>query len=147
MSKITDKSLAEKGRKSYQWARDNMPALVTTINKTAEEFSFKGTKIAVCLHVTKETSVLVMGLKELGADVYLSGANPLSTQDDIAAYLDSEGVNVFAWRGQNDKEYQECIDATLDVEPEIIMDDGSDAHITLHQNQKYEKNNVIGGRR
>ena len=145
MSKITDKNLAEKGRKSYQWARDNMPALVTTIDKTAEEFSFKGTKIAVCLHVTKETSVLVMGLKELGADVYLSGANPLSTQDDIAAYLDSEGVNVFAWRGQIDKEYQECIDATLDAEPEIIMDDGSDAHITLHQNQKYEKNNVIGG--
>ena len=98
MSKITNKSLAEKGRKSYQWARDNMPALVTTINKTAEEFSFKGTKIAVCLHVTKETSVLVMGLKELGADVYLSGANPLSTQDDIAAYLDSEGVNVFPVR-------------------------------------------------
>ena len=145
MSKITDKNLVEKGKKSYQWARDNMPALVTPINKTAEEFSFKGTKIAVCLHVTKETSVLVMGLKELGADVYLAGANPLSTQDDIAAYLDSEGVKVFAWRGQNDQEYQECIDATLDAEPEIIMDDGSDAHITLHQNQKYEKNNVIGG--
>ena len=145
MSKITDKSLAEKGRKSYQWAKDNMPALVTTINKTAEEFSFKGTKIAVCLHVTKETSVLVMGLKELGADVYLSGANPLSTQDDIAAYLDSEGVNVFAWRGQNDKEYQECIDATLDADPEIIMDDGSAAHITLHQNDEFKSNNVIGG--
>ena len=145
MSRITDKKLAEKGRKSYEWARNNMPGLVTTINNTAKNFSFDGTKIAVCLHVTKETSVLAMGLKELGADVYLAGANPLSTQDDIAAYLDSEGINVFAWRGQNDKEYQECIDATLEAEPEIIMDDGSDAHITLHQNSKFEKLNVIGG--
>ena len=145
MSKITDKKLAEKGRKSYEWARNNMPGLVTTINNTAKNFSFDGTKIAVCLHVTKETSVLAMGLKELGADVYLAGANPLSTQDDIAAYLDSEGINVFAWRGQNDKEYQECIDAILEAEPEIIMDDGSDAHITLHQNSKFEKLNVIGG--
>ena len=145
MSKITDKKLAEKGRKSYEWARNNMPGLVTTINNTAKNFSFDGTKIAVCLHVTKETSVLAMGLKELGADVYLAGANPLSTQDDIAAYLDSEGINVFAWRGQNDKEYQECIDEILEAEPEIIMDDGSDAHITLHQNSKFEKLNVIGG--
>lgn len=145
MSRITDKKLAEKGRKSYEWARNNMPGLVTTIDKTAENFSFDGTKIAVCLHVTKETSVLAMGLKELGADVYLAGANPLSTQDDIAAYLDSEGINVFAWRGQNDKEYQECIDAILEAEPEIIMDDGSDAHITLHQNSKFEQLNVIGG--
>ena len=145
MSKITDKKLAEKGRKSYEWARNNMPGLVTTINNTAKNFSFDGTKIAVCLHVTKETSVLAMGLKELGADVYLWGANPLSTQDDIAAYLDSEGINVFAWKGQNDKEYQECIDEILEAEPEIIMDDGSDAHITLHQNSKFEKLNVIGG--
>ena len=145
MSKITDKKLAEKGRKSYEWARNNMPGLVTTINNTAKNFSFDGTKIAVCLHVTKETSVLAMGLKELGADVYLAGANPLSTQNDIAAYLDSEGINVFAWKGQNDKEYQECIDEILEAEPEIIMDDGSDAHITLHQNSKFEKLNVIGG--
>jgi len=145
MSRITDKKLAEKGRKSYEWARNNMPGLVTTINNTAKNFSFDGTKIAVCLHVTKETSVLAMGLKELGADVYLAGANPLSTQDDIAAYLDSEGINVFAWKGQNDKEYQECIDAILEAEPEIIMDDGSDAHITLHQNSKFENLNVIGG--
>ena len=56
-----------------------------------------------------------MGLKELGADVYLAGANPLSTQDDIAAYLDSEGINVFAWKVQNDKEYQECIDEILEA--------------------------------
>ena len=131
MSKIADKTLIEEGKKSYQWAYKNMPTLITAINKTSENFSFNGTKIAVCLHVTKETSVLVMGLKKLNADVYLAGANPLSTQDEIAAYLDYEGINVFAWRGQNDKEYQECINAILEVEPEIIMDDGSDAHLSL----------------
>ena len=145
MSKITHKELAEQGKKSYEWARNNMPALVTTINNTAKNFSFNGTKIAVCLHVTKETSVLAMGLKELGADVYLAGANPLSTQDDIAAYLDSEGINVFAWRGQNDKEYQECIDDILEAQPEIIMDDGSDAHITSHEKNEFNELKIIGG--
>ena len=99
----------------------------------------------MCLHVTKETSVLAMGLKELGADVYLAGANPLSTQDDIAAYLDSEGINVFAWRGQNDKEYQECIDDILKAQPEIIMDDGSDAHITCHEKNEFNELKIIGG--
>ena len=78
-------------------------------------------------------------------DRYLAGANPLSTQDDIAAYLDSEGINVFAWRGQNDQEYQECVNAILEAEPEIIMDDGADAHITLHENSKFAQLNVIGG--
>jgi len=145
MSKITDKTLAEKGRKSYEWAYKNMSALVTSISDTEKNFSFKGTKIAVCLHVTKETSVLAMGLKKLGAEVYLAGANPLSTQDDIAAYLHSEGINVFAWKGQNDKEYQECINEILRSDPEIIMDDGSDAHITLHKNNEFKENNVIGG--
>ena len=86
MSKITHKELAEQGKKSYEWARNNMPALVTTINNTAKNFSFNGTKIAVCLHVTKETSVLAMGLKELGADVYLAGANPLSTHSSILRF-------------------------------------------------------------
>ncbi len=145
MSKIADKTLAEKGKRSYEWAYKNMPTLVTAIHNTEKNFSFKDTKIAVCLHVTKETSVLAMGLKKLGAEVYLAGANPLSTQDDIAAYLDSEGINVFAWRGQNDKEYQECIDEIVRANPEIIMDDGSDAHITLHQNDEFKSNNVIGG--
>ena len=145
MSKISDKTLAEKGKKSYEWAYKNMPTLITAINKASEDFSFNRTKIAVCLHVTKETSVLVMGLKKIGADVYLAGANPLSTQDDIAAYLDSEGIHVFAWRGQNDKEYQECINEILYAEPEIIMDDGSDAHITVHQNSKFKELNMIGG--
>ena len=96
MSRIADKTLVEEGKKSYQWACKNMPTLIIAINKTSENFSFNGTKIAVCLHVTKETSVLVMGLKKLGADVYLAGANPLSTQDEIAAYLDAEGINVFS---------------------------------------------------
>ena len=145
MSRIADKTLVQEGKKSYQWACKNMPTLIIAINKTSENFSFNGTKIAVCLHVTKETSVLVMGLKKLGADVYLAGANPLSTQDEIAAYLDAEGINVFAWRGQNDKEYQECIYEILRAGPEIVMDDGSDAHITLHQEDQFKQLNVIGG--
>ena len=142
---IKDINLAEQGRKKAEWASKEMPVLKLIKERFFEEKPLKDVKISGCLHVTSETANLALTLKAAGAKFSLCASNPLSTQDDIAAYLDSEGVNVFAWRGQNDKEYQECIDATLDVEPEIIMDDGSDAHITLHQNQKYEKNNVIGG--
>ena len=145
IQQIANSKLSDKGELSYNWAYNHIPDLSRIIQKTKEEQPLANRKIGVCLHITKETSALIIGLKTLGAQVYLCGANPLSTQDDIAAYLDSEGINVFAWRGQNDKEYQECIDAILEAEPEIIMDDGSDAHITLHKNSKFEQLNVIGG--
>ncbi len=99
-SKIADPSLAKNGAKQYQWAYNHMPILAKTIESASKKSNFNGARIAVCLHVTKETSALVTGLKKLGADVYLAAANPLSTQDDIAAYLESEGVHVFAWRGE-----------------------------------------------
>ncbi|GBC75733.1 Adenosylhomocysteinase [archaeon HR06] len=85
------------------------------------------------MHVTKETSVLVMGLKRLGAQIYLAAANPLSTQDDIAAFLATQDINTFAWRGEDEKEYFDCIRTILRVKPDIVMDDGADAHVTLHQ--------------
>ncbi|MFQ6134932.1 MAG: adenosylhomocysteinase, partial [Nitrososphaerales archaeon] len=107
--RIADPELAEEGERSYRWAYEHMPTLTRTIMKLVDQKPLKGRTVGVCLHVTKETSVLVTGLKMLGAEVYLSAANPLSTQDDIAAYLASQGVNVFAWRGETPEEYQECI--------------------------------------
>ena len=113
--------------------------------KLLDKKPLKGRTVAVCLHVTKETSVLVAGLKNLGAEVYLSAANPLSTQDDIAAYLASQGANVFAWRGQSKEEYQECIRSTLQAGPDLIMDDGSDTHVTVHEEPEFRDLSVVGG--
>lgn len=143
-SKITNLSLADSGKKQYLWAYNHMPILTKTIEKAAKETDFEGAPIAVCLHVTKETSVLVTGLKKLGADVFLASANPLSTQDDIAAYLDSEGVHVFAWRGQTANEYDDCIREILRGKPKVVMDDGSDAHIMLHEEKEFRPLRPVG---
>ncbi|MBI2937144.1 MAG: adenosylhomocysteinase [Thaumarchaeota archaeon] len=144
-NRIADANLAEEGGKSYHWAYEHMPALTRTITKLADQKPLKGLTAAVCLHITKETSVLAMGLKTLGADVYLAAANPLSTQDDIAAYLASQGVHVFAWRGQNSQEYQECIRDILRSQPDIIMDDGADTHVTIHEEAEFKNLKAIGG--
>ncbi|MCD6511955.1 MAG: adenosylhomocysteinase [Thaumarchaeota archaeon] len=143
MYKVADMGLAEEGRKNYEWAYRHMPALVRTIEKLKPKKPLEGVRVGVCLHVTKETSVLVMGLKELGADVYLTCANPLSTQDDIAAFLASEGVNVFAWRGESEEEYWENIRTVLRSRPSILMDDGSDAHVTAHEEGLCDS--IVGG--
>jgi adenosylhomocysteinase len=133
VSKIAKPELEEFGEMSYNWAKANMPALVRTIEKLKNEKPLQGRKIGVCLHVTKETSVLVMGLKELGANIYLTAANPLTTQDEIAAFLVSQGINVFAWRGESRDEYFWCIRQVLQNKPEVIMDDGADCHVTYHK--------------
>jgi len=142
-SRVADETLRDQGRANYLWARQHMHTLNRAIEAQAEG-SLRGRKIGVCLHVTKETSVLVMGLKRLGADVYLAAANPLSTQDDIAAFLASEGINVYAWRGETSQEYFECIKQVLKSEPDVIMDDGADAHATLH-GQKSLGRAPVGG--
>ncbi len=132
-SKIADPSLASKGELSYRWAYSHMPTLTAIIEREAPKKPLVGRRVGVCLHVTKETSVLVMGLARLGAEVYLTAANPLSTQDDIAAYLASQGINVFAWRGEKPSEYFDCIRQVLSSKIEFLMDDGADAHVEAHK--------------
>ena len=86
-------------------------------------------KLGFCLHITKETSVLLITAKMLGAEIALCSANPLSTQNDIAAFLSSEGIRIFAWRGQSERQYRECIKSVLQFQPDILTDDGGDLHI------------------
>ena len=88
MGKVKDPSLAEQGKTSYEWAKNHMKILTNTVNRLKRSQPLRGIRLGICLHITKETSVLIMGAKELGADVSACGANPLSTQDDIAAFLD-----------------------------------------------------------
>ncbi|MDE1764847.1 MAG: adenosylhomocysteinase [Thaumarchaeota archaeon] len=145
MSQIKDPSLAEKGKMSYEWARDHMKILTNTIERLKKSQPLKGIRLGVCLHITKETSVLIMGARTLGADVSVCGANPLSTQDDIAAFLAENGVHIYAWEGQTPEEYDECIEQMLSHKPQILTDDGSDCHSKIHGKKEFSSWKILGG--
>jgi adenosylhomocysteinase len=132
--KVADESLAEKGSEALYVAENKMPVTAKVIRERFEkEKPLKGTTIAGCLHVTKETGNLARTLKAGGAEVYLCGSNPLSTQDDVAAALVKEGINIFAWHGNTDEEFYWCIRQCLDAKPNILIDDGADMIVTAHQ--------------
>ncbi len=145
MSKVKDAKLAEEGRMKIRWAEDHMPVLTSIRKRFAKEKPLKGLTIACCLHVTKETAVLARTLKAGGADVYLCGSNPLSTQDDVSAALVSDGINVFAWRGVTNDEYYWCIDQVLDAKPNITMDDGGDLVTRIISKRPELLKNVVAG--
>ncbi len=144
MNKIKDSKLSDRGKLSYEWARSHMKILNETINKLKKNKPLKGITLGFCLHITKETSVLLIGAKELGANVAACGANPLTTQDDIAAYLASKGINIFAWKNQSNKEYNYCIEQVLRYKPNILTDDGADMNIKSHFDKKYNSLEIMG---
>ena len=131
MTKVADERLSGEGERNFLWAKAHMGTLTTLAEKYEKSKPLEGLKLGVCLHVTKETSVLVDALLGAGAEVMLAGANPLSTQDDVAAYL-STRTEVWAWRGQSPKEYSWCIDQVLGGRPEQLIDDGADLHVAAH---------------
>ena len=141
MSKIKDPSLANRGKLQYEWAKSHMPILNMAISKMKKSKPLQNTKLGVCLQITKETSVFLMGLQELGAKVICCGGNPLTTQDDIAGFLESQGIQIFAWSGQNRLEYDWCQFQVLSYNPQIITDDGGDLHIKAHKS----KIRILGG--
>ncbi len=145
MSKVKDTSLAKEGKKKITWAEDHMPVLMRIREEFRKDKPLKGLTVAACLHVTKETAVLMRTLKDGGAVVGLCGSNPLSTQDDIAAALADEGINVFAWRGVSNDEYYWCVDQVLNLNPNITMDDGGDLVATIHSKRTGLLKNIIGG--
>ena len=144
MSKIKDPKLAKKGKLSYEWARSHMQILDNTINRLKKSQPFKGITLGFCLHITKETSVLLMGAKELGAKVVACGGNPLTTQDDIAAFLASQGIHIYAWTGETVKEYDWCIEQVLNHKPTILTDDGADMNVKAHFDKKYKSLKILG---
>jgi adenosylhomocysteinase len=145
MGKVKDMKLAKEGAMKIRWAEDHMPVLMNIRKRFEREKPLKGISIACCLHVTKETAVLVKTLKAGGANVALCGSNPLSTQDDVAAALVKEGISVFAWRGVNKKEYYWCIDSVLDFDPNITMDDGGDLVTRIHERREDLLKNILAG--
>ncbi len=122
-----------------------MPVLMKIREEFKKKKPFKGLTISCALHVTKETAVLMKTLKAGGAQVALAAANPLSTQDDIAAALAEEGINVFAWAGETEEEYYWCINQVLDFRPNITLDDGGDLVTTIHTKRQDLLKNVYFG--
>ena len=139
--KVTDQKLSSEGERNFLWAKAHMGALTSLEEKYAKSKPLEGVRIGVCLHITKETSVLIDALLSAGAEVKLAAANPLSTQDDIAAYL-STRTEVWAWRGESAQEYSWCIDQVLRSRPQQIIDDGSDLHIAAHRSKA---RGIVGG--
>jgi adenosylhomocysteinase len=132
--KVADEKLAEKGKEALYIAESKMSVTAIVIRTRFEkEKPLRGIRVAGCLHITKETGNLARTLKAGGAEVYLCGSNPLSTQDDVAAALVKEGINVFAWHGNTDDEFYWCIRQCLDAKPNILIDDGADMIVTAHQ--------------
>ncbi len=143
-SKVKDTSLAAQGRLKIEWAESRMPVLMQ-LKKAAEKTQpLKGMRIAGCLHVTKETAVLVRTLKAAGAEVSWSGCNPLSTQDDIAAAL-AEEISIYAWYGMSKDDFYWAIDRTLDFKPTLTLDDGADLIFTVHSKYPELSKEIFGG--
>ena len=134
--KVKDISLAEKGKLQIEWAEKQMPVLMKIREEFKKKKPFEGLTICAALHVTKETAVLMKTLKAGGAKVALAAANPLSTQDEVAAALAEEGIHVFAWAGETKDEYYWCINKVLDFEPDITLDDGGDLVSTIHSKRQ-----------
>jgi len=143
--KVADLGLAEKGRMKIDWAEARMPVMMALRREHAELQSLAGMRIAGCLHVTKETAVLVETLREAGAEVSWSGCNPLSTQDDVAAALAAAGVSIFAWHGMSVEEFYWAIDQTLEFAPTLTLDDGADLIFSVHNRHPEKAATIIGG--
>ena len=143
--KVKDLSLAKAGKLRVEWAESRMPVLMALMKKYNTTKPFKGYKIAGCLHVTKETAVLIKTFAAAGAQVSWSGCNPLSTQDDVAAALAAEGISIFAWHGMNVKEFYWCIEETLKFKPQLTLDDGADLIFTVHNKHHELIPHIIGG--
>ena len=126
MSIVKDMALAESGRRKIHWVRDHMPALSQIEQRFAREQPFKGLRVAVSVHLEAKTANLGYVLSRGGAEVYLTGSNPLSTQDDVAAGLASMGVETFGIHGASAEEYEYHLTQTLKCHPHIVIDDGGD---------------------
>ncbi|MEZ8001125.1 MAG: adenosylhomocysteinase, partial [Candidatus Poseidoniaceae archaeon] len=142
---VRDMSLAEQGALRVDWARARMPVMAKLKEEAERTKPLAGMRVAGCLHVTKETAVLIETIGAAGAEISWSGCNPLSTQDDVAAWIASEGYSVHAWHGQSNEDFYWCIDRTLEFKPTLTLDDGADLIVRVHGDKSEYAAGVIGG--
>lgn len=144
-SMIRDLRLATTGKQKIAWAKAHMPLLNYLNQKYASTQLFKGINMVVTIHLEAKTAYLAQTLHNCGANVVVTGSNPLSTQDDVAAALVDSGITVFATHACNDKEYDLYLDKALDSKPVLIIDDGGDLVHKLHSTRQNLIANLIGG--
>ena len=145
-SDIKDAGRAVEGQDRMDWAAREMPVLRRIQERFSKEKPLEGMRIAACLHVTTETSNLILTLKEGGAQVALCASNPLSTQDDVAASLVvNHGIPVFAVRGEDEDLYYNHLNSALDLKPHITLDDGADLVATVHRDRTELLDGMVGG--
>jgi adenosylhomocysteinase len=142
---IKDIKLAQSGKKRIEWAKRHMPVLQLIEKEYRETKPLEKLKIAACLHVTIETANLIYALRSGGAEVSLTASNPLSTQDDVAAALASDGIHVYAIKGESEEEYYRCIEEALKIKPNITLDDGADTITMIHEKYSELIANILGG--
>lgn len=142
---VKDMKLADQGKKNIAWAEAEMGALMEVKAKFEREKPLQGARVAVCLHITKETAVLVRTLIAGGADVAVCSCNPLSTQDDVAAALASEGVHVYGYKDENKEDYYAFIKKVIEFNPNITIDDGCDLVSEIHEKYPHLIPTIWGG--
>ncbi len=145
MSEIRNAQLWEKGKIKIDWVKRHMPLLSAVREDFIKEKPFRGKKVALSVHLEAKTAFLCLTLASGGAEMFVTGSNPLSTQDDIAAALAREGLNVFAWHGATREEYERHTSSVIKAGPNIIIDDGGDLVNLIHMGYPEKLGDVIGG--
>ena len=146
MYDIADISLAPSGEKKIRWAAAHMPVLAAIAEDFRAQKPLQGLKVALSVHLEAKTAWLCRVMELGGAEMYVTGSNPLSTQDDVAAALAAGGMNVFARHGATQEQYDAAIDRVLEIGPQIIIDDGGDLVYRIHNRFPERIDSVIGGR-
>lgn len=144
LSKVKDVALAPQGELKIDWAREHMPVLAKISARFVKEQPFKGLVIGMCIHLEMKTAVLGQTLQAGGATVAITGSNPLSTHDDVAAALAKSGANVYAWRGVTPEEHHNNILTVLNHKPQILIDDGAELSVAVHTEKKELLGAMIG---
>lgn len=129
---VKDIKLAEQGKLNIEWAEMQMGALLKVRERLVKDKPLKNIRIGSCLHITKETAVLIKTLIAGGADVAACSCNPLSTQDDVAAALAKEGIKIYAYKGENKEDYYRYLNKVIEFKPQITIDDGCDLVTEIH---------------
>ncbi|BBB93067.1 MAG TPA: adenosylhomocysteinase [Methylomusa anaerophila] len=144
-SLIRDLSLAPQGQDKINWVKEFMPVLNVLNDELSQTKPLAGKNMVITMHLEAKTAYLALVMKNAGANVTVTGSNPLSTQDDVAAALASQGVKVFAWYNCTAEEYENFLHKALDTKPEIIIDDGGDLVSLLHGERSDLAANILGG--
>jgi adenosylhomocysteinase len=144
-SMIRDITLAPQGHDKINWVKEFMPVLNVLNQELSATQPLRGKNLVITMHLEAKTAYLALVLKNAGANVTVTGSNPLSTQDDVAAALAEQGVTVFAWYNTTTEEYEQFLHKALDTKPDIIVDDGGDLVSLLHGERSELAGNILGG--